>query len=352
MSIRKRKGSDVWHLDIRKPGGGRIRETTGTTDRKEAQEYHDKVKHELWRVARMGERPAYRWEEAAERMLAECEHLADYGNRVIHIRHFTKVFVGRQIGSLTADEIVKALPELDQRCKTSEKPVSRATKNKYLATMRIMLKLAADKWEWIDRAPKLEDLKVANRRIRWITKPEAQRLISAIRSQWMRDVAILGFATGLRRANLLELEWSQIDLVNRRAWIHPDQAKARKPIGVPLNEDAVETIRRWIGRHEQFVFVRNGKPIPYDGWNSAQWDRQCARAGIENFRFHDVRHTWASWHVQAGTPLNRLMELGGWAKYEHVLRYAHLAPDHLAEHANMVTIWAQPEAENVQTLAA
>jgi integrase len=352
MSIRKRKGSDVWHLDIRKPCGGRIRETTGTTDRKEAQEYHDKVKHELWRVARMGERPAYRWEEAAERMLAECEHLADYGNRVIHIRHFTKVFGGRQIGSLTADEIVKALPELDQRCKTEEKFVSRATKNKYLATMRIMLKLAADKWEWIDRAPKLEDLKVANRRIRWITKPEAQRLISAIRSQWMRDVAILGFATGLRRANLLELEWSQIDLVNRRAWIHPDQAKARKPIGVPLNEDAVETIRRWIGRHEQFVFVRNGKPIPADGWNSAQWDRQCARAGIENFRFHDVRHTWASWHVQAGTPLNRLMELGGWAKYEHVLRYAHLAPDHLAEHANMVTIWAQPEAENVQTLAA
>jgi hypothetical protein len=46
------------------------------------------------------------------------------------------------------------------------------------------------------------------------------------------------------------------------------------------------------------------------------------------------------------------MELGGWAKYEHVLRYAHLAPDHLAEHANMVTIWAQPDADNLQTLAA
>lgn len=351
MAIRRRKGSDIWHIDIRKPGGGRIRETTGTTDRKEAQEYHDKVKHELWRVARMGERPTYSWEDAAERMLAECEHLADYSNRVIHIRHFTKVFAGRQLSSITASEIVNALPEFDQRSK-EPRPISRATKNKYLATMRILLKLAADKWEWIDRAPKLEDLKLANRRIRWITKSEAQRLISAIRADWMRDVAILGFATGLRRANLLGLEWSQVDLVNRRAWIHPDQAKARKPIGVPLNDDAVETIRRWIGRHEKFVFVRNKKPIPPTSWCSAQWDRQCARAGIENFRFHDVRHTWASWHVQAGTPLNRLMELGGWAKYEHVLRYAHLAPDHLAEHANMVTIWAQPNAENMQTLAA
>jgi integrase len=156
-----------------------------------------------------------------------------------------------------------------------------------------------------------EDLKLANRRIRWITKAEAQRLIAAIRSDWMRDVAVLGFAPGLRRANLLGLEWSQVDLLNRRAWIHPDQAKARKPIGVPLNDDAVAVIRRWIGKHETHVFVRNGKPILADGWNSAQWDRQCEKAGIENFRFPDVRHTWASWHVQAGTQLNRLMELGG-----------------------------------------
>ncbi|CAE6713735.1 Tyrosine recombinase XerC [Paraburkholderia nemoris] len=352
MSIRKREGSDLWHVDIRTPGGKRIRQTTGTANRKEAQEYHDKLKHELWRIERMGERPAHTWNDAAVRMLKESADLADCDNRAIHLRHFRKFFTGRELSSITRDEIVAALPEWDQRCKTEQKPVSRATKNKYLATMRIMLKLAADKWEWIDRAPKLEDLKLANRRIRWITKTEAQRLISTIRADWMRDVAILGFSTGLRRANLLGLEWSQIDLVSRRAWIHPDQAKARKPIGVPLNDDAVEAIRRWIGQHERFVFVRNKKPIPVTSWCSAQWDRQCARAGIENFRFHDVRHTWASWHVQAGTPLNRLMELGGWAKYEHVLRYAHLAPDHLAEHANMVTIWAQPDAGNVQTLAA
>ena len=54
------------------------------------------------------------------------------------------------------------------------------------------------------------------------------------------------------------------------------------------------------------------------------------RAGIErSFRWHDLRHTWASWHVQSGTPLQELMELGGWASFEMVLRYAHLAADHL-----------------------
>ncbi|WP_442794032.1 tyrosine-type recombinase/integrase [Paraburkholderia sp. HD33-4] len=336
---------------MRTPGGDRVRQSTGTTNRKEAQEYHDKLKHDLWRVGRMGERPAHTWDEAAVRLLKESAHLADHGNRVIHIRHFRQFFSGRPLASITRDDVYKALPEWDQRRKERH-PLGRATKNKYLATMRILFRLAADKWEWIDRAPHLEDLKVANRRVRWITRTEAQRLLSVMRSDWMRDVATLGFATGLRRANLLGLEWSQVDLVNRRAWIHPDQAKARKPIGVPLNDDAVAAIRRWIGKHETYVFVRCGKPIPTNSWCSAQWDRQCARAGIENFRFHDVRHTWASWHVQAGTPLNRLMELGGWAKYEHVLRYAHLAPDHLAEHANRVTIWAQPDRDRPQILAA
>ena len=60
------------------------------------------------------------------------------------------------------------------------------------------------------------------------------------------------------------------------------------------------------------------------------WKRALERAGIEKtFRWHDLRHTWASWHVQSGTPLQELMELGSWASYEMVLRYAHLAADHL-----------------------
>ena len=60
------------------------------------------------------------------------------------------------------------------------------------------------------------------------------------------------------------------------------------------------------------------------------WKRSLKRAGIEKFRFRDLRHTWASWHVMSGTSLQELMELGGWKSYEMVLRYAHLAPEHLS----------------------
>ena len=66
------------------------------------------------------------------------------------------------------------------------------------------------------------------------------------------------------------------------------------------------------------------------------WKRALRRAGIENFRFHDLRHTWASWHVMNGTSLQELMELGGWKSYEMVLRYAHLAPEHLAGAASRI----------------
>lgn len=63
------------------------------------------------------------------------------------------------------------------------------------------------------------------------------------------------------------------------------------------------------------------------------WKRTLQKVGITNLRFHDLRHTLASWHVMHGTSLQELMELGGWKSYEMVLRYAHLAPEHLADAA-------------------
>ncbi len=62
----------------------------------------------------------------------------------------------------------------------------------------------------------------------------------------------------------------------------------------------------------------------------------CRRAGIEDFRFHDLRHTWASWLIQSGVPLSVLQEMGGWESIEMVRRYAHLAPNHLTEHARKI----------------
>jgi len=71
--------------------------------------------------------------------------------------------------------------------------------------------------------------------------------------------------------------------------------------------------------------------------NTKAWRKALRRAGIENFRWHDLRHTWASWHVQNGTPLYVLQEMGAWESEAMVRRYAHLAPATLQRHAERVS---------------
>lgn len=140
-------------------------------------------------------------------------------------------------------------------------------------------------------------------------------------------MAEFGLETGLRRANVTGLEWSQVDAVRRVAWIHPDQAKARKAIAVPLSQRAVEIVSGELGKNLTHVFTFRGKPVRQT--NTKAWRQALQRAGIKDFRWHDLRHTWASWHIQAGTPAAVLQELGGCASHEMVRRYAHLSAEHL-----------------------
>jgi integrase len=172
------------------------------------------------------------------------------------------------------------------------------------------------------------------RRIRWLTTGQAERLLEHL-PEHLKAVARFSLATGLRKRNVVELEWSQVDLQRRIAWVHPDQAKARKAIAVPLNAEAIVVLRDQAGKHVCRVFTYSGLPVRQV--NTKAWRKALERAGIEDFRWHDLRHTWASWHVQAGTPLHVLQELGGWESVEMVRKYARLAADHLTEYADRLS---------------
>ena len=172
------------------------------------------------------------------------------------------------------------------------------------------------------------------RRIRWLTREEADRLIGTLPGH-LAAMARFSLETGLRRSNVTGLLWSQVDLTRRTAWIHADQAKARKAIAVPLSAAAVIVIREQIGKHSTHVFSFRGKPVRQV--NTKAWRAALKRVGIEDFRWHDLRHTWASWHVQAGTPLYVLQELGSWECVEMVRKYAHLASDHLVQYVDRMS---------------
>jgi integrase len=145
-------------------------------------------------------------------------------------------------------------------------------------------------------------------------------------------------ATGCRMSEILQLEWSRVDFGRRVAWLDPGTTKNGEGRGIPLNKDAVLALRSVQDVDARWCFTYQGKPMQEVG---SAWDRSLRTAKIEKFRFHDLRHTWASWHVMSGTSLQELMELGGWESFETVLRYAHLAPDHLSQAAGRIErMWA------------
>jgi integrase len=216
-----------------------------------------------------------------------------------------------------------------------------------MEVVRAVLRRAANEWDWLDKVPRIRMLPEPNRRVRWLTRDEAGRLIAEL-PEHLAAMVRFSLETGLRRANVTGLEWSQVDLARRTAWIHPDQAKARKAIAVPLSAAAVVVLRGQIGKHSMRAFSFRENPVRQV--NTKAWQLALGRAGISEFRWHDLRHTWASWHAQAGTPLHVLQELGGWESAEMVRKYAHLSTVHLTEYVDRVSSLRLVAPEGVATI--
>jgi len=321
MAIYKR-GAVFW-IRFTSPSGQRIRRSSGIKDKEAAQEYHDRLKTELWRVHNLGEKPKRTWQEAVVRWLKDTDQKADHHQDVAKLRWLDQFF-----GGLHLDEINRDL--IDEMAHRKKVEASASTANRYLALVRAILRAARDEWEWIDKAPRVRLYREPKKRVRWITPEQATALLREL-PEHLADMAAFTLVTGLRQRNVSYLTWDQVDMVRRMAWIHADQSKSRRAISVPLIEDALVVLRRRLGRHPVYVFTYKDKPV--DRTSTKAWKNALERAGISDFRWHDLRHTWASWHVQNGTSLQQLMELGGWASFEMVLRYAHLSGEHLRDAA-------------------
>lgn len=171
-------------------------------------------------------------------------------------------------------------------------------------------------------------------RVRWITRDEASRLISAAEGAVRPHLACfirLALNTGCRRNELLMLEWSRVDESRRAVLLEARHTKGRKRRTVPLNDEAITALsrlRQWqedVGLSSDYVFGwERGRHIT--SFKTA-WKSVLARAEITDFRIHDMRHTFASWLVMQGVSLYVVKELLGHASITQTEIYAHLAPD-------------------------
>jgi integrase len=265
------------------------------------------------------------WNDAVERWVLEKADKASLHSDRCIIRWLSPYLSGLSLCEIDRG-VVDALTL--RKIKTG---VANGTVNRMLALLRSILRRAAHDWEWMRDVPRVRLLREPIRRVRYLTPGQAQRLLEQLPAH-LAEMAAFSLATGLRKSNVTGLQWSQIDLTRSLAWIHPDQSKTRRAIPVPLNQDAMRVLSVQMGRHPTHVFAFKGETI--GKVSTAAWKKALKRAGIDDFRWHDLRHTWASWHVQNGTPLNVLQELGGWESAEMVRRYAHFSAGHLAAYVS------------------
>ena len=329
MSLYRRPDTPNWwcrfQIDNRE-----IRLSTGTANQAQAKEFEAAARARAWRQVRLGERAPYPWSEARKRWLAEQRRKDDPSVLTI-LNWLDSHLKGRTVQEITR-EVVEELRAL----KAAES--SEATADRHMERLRAILRKCRDDWQVVDTIPKVPMYRPRSDEPRWLTKAEFRRLAKKL-PKHLRLAAELATQTGLRMRSQARLEWSRVDLHRKRAWVPGYQMKGgKKALGLPLSTEAVrilKALKREAGPNPIYVHVWNGQPV--DDFNTKAFKDAVEAAGVGPLRWHDLRHTWASWHVQAGTSLHELMQLGGWSSMAMPLRYAHLAPDHLSQAAERLT---------------
>jgi integrase len=240
-----------------------------------------------------------------------------------------KYFAGKYLYEITPRDIEQYRAE-------RIKNVSKLTVNRVLNTLSSMYNRAI---EWgkatVNPVSKVKLFKVPEKRFRYLEKEEINKLLMAIdqldsqnkHNQYshLKPVVLVALHTGMRKSEILGLKWHDIDI--KRNIIHLLDTKNGEKREVPMNEIVQKTIIGVLKNPEsQYVFCnKNGEPY---GNVRKSFDTALRKCGIINFRFHDLRHTFASQLVMNGVDLNTVRELLGHKSLEMTLRYSHLSPDH------------------------
>lgn len=174
--------------------------------------------------------------------------------------------------------------------------------------------------------------KKADGRVRWISRDEAAALLDAATDgpEYLADFIRVGIHTGMRKQEMLGLEWNRVNLGERLIFLEAHHTKGKRRRSIPINEDVrLALLRRWNWGQQycpnsRWVFCEKEGNRLSDLKRSFR--TACMRAGITDFHIHDLRHTCAAWLVTGGAPLAAVRDLLGHQSITTTEIYAHLAP--------------------------
>jgi integrase len=302
-------------------GGHRVEESTGTSDRRTAEEIRAKREAEIHRGQIYGREATATFAEAA------LSYLENGGSRKFIepvIKHFgTKPLAKIDYAAIEAGSM-KVYPN-----------VAPSTRNRQFFTPTVAI-LNYGAMMGLCAKPVVRRPKSPEGRIRWITIEEADRLIEAA-ADHMKPLITFLLYTGARTGEALWLDWRDVNL--GKAHVTFGKTKNGEPRGVPLHDRVIPALANIKHRSGEVFRRPDGKLYArsrsIDDTSAGSriktaFKAACRRAGIEDFHPHDCRHTWATWHYQANRDLGALMKLGGWKSVKMVMRYAHTNVDELS----------------------
>jgi integrase len=343
------KRGSIWWCSY-KSITGIVRQSTGKSDYNEAMEFLGKRVAEVRaeQYPELKKISNHKFKELAVQYRPWCQRQrgVDGKNRYINqlVEEFGEIPL-RQFSTMLVEQFqtkrlqrgaprkkVKKGPEgklIVVKTDTIPAPNKPATINRLVATLKHMFTKAVE-WEMVEeevlkKVRKVKMLPENNRRLRYLSVEECQRLIDNCRGS-ARSMVIMALNTGMRRGEIFSLTWDQVDL--KHGFILLDRTKNGERREIPINDmlrQMLQALPRRIDGGRVFSNPETGES--YQTLSSV-FIRACRLAGITDFRFHDLRHTFASHLVMAGVDITTVKELLSHKTLAMTLRYAHLAPSH------------------------
>lgn len=321
----------VWWMSFVDPNTGKqVRRTTETEDEEQAKRIFDKVKGEIaerkWFEKLPGDDIKFRdlmqkyLQNHSSRNKAPSSHKRDKSI----IKNLNSVFGDRYLTNIRSRDVS------DYRDNRRKEGASPRTVNYELTLMGHAFNLAIREWEWVKENPvsRVTKERVHNQIERWLSDEEEQRLLK-VSPKWLQDIIVYAIHTGFRQSEILDLKWSQIDFDRRTVTI--SEQKNRGVDTLPLNHTIISLLkdRKALTRDTTHVFPNiNGQRMRNPNLLKGFY-RVIKKAKIIKFRFHDLRHTFATRLVQSGVDLYAVQKLGRWKNTSMVMRYAHHYPESL-----------------------
>jgi len=253
-------------------------------------------------------------------------------NHLIHLRWWKEQLGYFLLSDINPAKISECRDLLLKREVRQGETLSPSTANRYLATLSHVFNITLREWQWIEVNPvsRLKKQPEPRGRVRFLDDNERGRLLKACKesdSKLLYPVVILALSTGMRKGEILKIQWKDVDFQRKRVLLLETKNNERRAVPlVGLAYDLLKSLCKVRRLDNPYIFpAKSGKKAANI---STAWDSAIRKAGIENFRFHDLRHTAASYLAMNGATLAEIAEVLGHKTLQMVKRYAHLSEAH------------------------